>query len=156
MTFPLFACQPWFPLRRHLTYEHTGRNLVLPIYTKRHVRPPVVVPFHKQIHGITLAHYDCLKLWQLALNLAVQPLQLVVDLWMSDACYDLLYSKLGQSFLKDRWPLLLYLRGVGVELETVISQYGCRLSMIPDGLLQYCKGVLRSGMIRDAVSCNEA
>ena len=98
-----------FSSRRHLTYERMCRSLVLPVYTKRHVRSPVVVPFHKQIHGITLAHHDCLKLWQLTLNLAVQPLQLAVGLWMSDACQDLFYSKLDQPFLKDRCPLLLCL-----------------------------------------------
>ena len=114
---PCLLVNHGFSSRRHLAYERMGRSLILPVYTKRHMRSPVVVPLHKQIHGITLAHHDCLKLWQLALNLAVQPLQLAVGLRVSDACQNLFYSKLDQFFLKDRCPLLLYLRGVGVNWD---------------------------------------
>ena len=99
-----------FSSGRHLAYERMSRSLVLPVHAKRHVRSPVVVPFHKQIHWIALAHHDRLKLGQLALNLAVQPFQLAVGLQMSEACQDLLYSKLDQFFLKDRCTLLLCLR----------------------------------------------
>ena len=83
-----------FSSRRHLAYERMSWRFILSIYTKRHVGSPVVVPLHKQIHGITLTHHDGLKLWQLTLNLAVQSLKLAVGLWMPDTCKDLLYSKL--------------------------------------------------------------
>ena len=76
-------------------------GISLPVYTKRHVRSLVVVPLHKQVHGITLAHHDCLKLGQLVLNLTVQSLQLAVCLQMSEACQNIFYSKLDQFFLKD-------------------------------------------------------
>ena len=133
-----------FSSRRHLTYERMGQSLARPVYTKRHVGSLAVVPLHKQIHGITLAHHDCLKLWQLALNLTVQPLQLAVGLRVSDACQNLFYSKLDQLFLKDRCPLLLYLRGVGVELGSAASYWGCMFAVVFYGLLKYGQRVFGS------------
>ena len=105
-----------FSSRRHLAYECLGWSLIFPVHAKRHVRPPVVVPFHEQVHGITLAHHYRLKLRQLALDLPVQPLQLAVCLRVPDACKDLPDSKLDEPFFKGGCPLFLCLRGAGVEL----------------------------------------
>ena len=144
---PCLLVNHGFSSRRHLAYERMGQSLILPVYTKRHMRSPVVVPLHEQVHGITLAHHDCLKLWQLALNLTVQPLQLAVGLRVSDACQNLFYSKLGQLFLKDRCPLLLYLRGVGVELGSAASYWGCMFAVVFYGLLKYGQRVFGSSSV---------
>ena len=95
------------------------------------------------------------KLAQVALDLPVQPFQLAVCLRMPYPCKYVVYVQLHKPFLKSGHILLFCFGFWDIELGTAISQYRCRLSMIFDGLLQYCKGVLCSGMIKDAVSGNE-
>ena len=74
-----------FSSGRHLACKRLNWSLIFSVHAKRHVRPPVVVLFHEQIHRITLAHHYRLEFRQLALDLPVQSLQLAVCLRVLDA-----------------------------------------------------------------------
>ena len=89
------------------------------------------------------------------LDLPVQPFQLAVGLQMPYPCKYIAYVQL-QNRLSNSDMSFFFASDSGIELGAAISQYGCRLSMILYGLLQYYKGVFHSGMIKDAVSGNKA
>ena len=126
----------------------------------------MAVPVHESIYGTNPWRYmrqsTCVAVVRLTVvsvcGLFLEPVQVTLDLpvqpFRPAVCLRAPYCT-GMWCMSDRTSRFsnpdtpfFFASDSGMEPRTAISQYGCRPSVIPDGLPRYCRGVLHSGMIR--------